>query len=150
VFKRELDLAALAVPWFANATPSFLYGTLTDFAADVIGTNTDVISGLYDTCSETDGTDGVVAYGHVCMGRLVSYMLQAVATVADGPQSVMLVNSTHMRLICCTSFRPGATASNRLQQQATIYLEHFRTLTLTVLSDGMTLEQYRVCEASRP
>jgi len=94
VFKRELDLAALAVPWFANATPSFLYGTLTNFAADVIETNTDVISGLYDTCSETDGTDGVVADGYVCMARLVSYMLQAVATVVDGPQSVMLVNST--------------------------------------------------------
>lgn len=92
---KEVILVASTFAWFANTTPTFFYGTLTSFTVDPLQLNTDVVSSLYDTCSETDGNSGIVATGNVCMARLVSYMLQAVATVADGAQSVAIVNSTN-------------------------------------------------------
>ena len=114
--KKFLFISALC--YLASASSIKYYGTLTNFNTQVEETNTNVIRGLYDDCSVVDTTSGASSTGSVCMAQLISYMLQAMATVADGSCNVGTVNSTTNGMVTDAASRKRHTSSDKRTLQA--------------------------------
>ena len=86
---RKLVLAS-AVVCMANALKvsdgkvAVYAGTSSTLVTQMTQTNVDVVQGLYDGCTELDDDGAIVSSGPVCVARIISCMLEAVATVSDG------------------------------------------------------------------
>ena len=105
---RRLLLAS-AILCVTSATPVVYKGTFSNFVAQPARSTTAVVSDLYNECSETDDAGQILSTGSVCVARLVSCMLEALGTVADGSFSVAAVNSTVNTITTHTSRSEGTS-----------------------------------------
>ena len=77
-------------------------GSSSNFFASVVDTPQNAVSGLYKGCSEEDAVGKIVSSGYVCVARIVSCMLEAVATVSNDNYAIAGASSGN------TSFYSGA------------------------------------------
>lgn len=112
--KRVL-FAAFAVTWDAAcAAPAVYEGSFSTFTAQNTTSLTSVVDGLYGNCIELGAGGVVTSNGNLCVARLLSHMLQAVSTVAQG--SFAIANATSVTTSAATepSSRPNKRDSVRL------------------------------------
>lgn len=90
---RALILAS-ALLCVTTADPLTYYGSSSNFVAEVVEPSNNAVLGLYNGCSELNAAGAIVSTGSVCVARVISCMLKAVATVADDWNAVAGVTST--------------------------------------------------------
>jgi len=95
---KDLFLASAAIG-VATATATrgdvtTYWGTYANFFVQSIESNNNVVGALYEGCIESGSDKTIVSQGAVCVARLISCMLQAVATVTDDGTAVATINST--------------------------------------------------------
>ena len=86
-------LLAWALSCVASADPIIFDGTFSNFNASAARSSWSVVSSLYEGCSETDDAGDLTSTGNVCVARLISCVLQALAPVADGSIAVTALGS---------------------------------------------------------
>jgi len=95
---KDLFLASAAIG-VATATATrgdvtTYWGTYANLVVQSTETNDNVVVALYKGCTEFGSDKTLVSSGAVCVARVISCMLQAVATVADDGFAVATINST--------------------------------------------------------